>query len=107
MRKSTVFEFQVLRSVDVLVLLLPIVGTGPRQSLLVLYFFIRGKKGAGVGEAVLRDCYSIRLLCFGLVLITAQYLCVKYLICSCHRKLRKTSLETETLKTLLQDSTVK
>ena len=50
MRKSTGFEFQVLRSVDVLVLLLPIVGTGPRQSLLVLYFFIRGKKGVVGGQ---------------------------------------------------------
>ena len=45
MRKSTGFEFQVLRSVDILVLHLSIVRTGPRQSLLVLYFFIRGNKG--------------------------------------------------------------
>ena len=66
MRKSTGFEFQALRSVDILVLHLPIVRTGPRQSLLLLYFFIRGKKGRVIEGLLLNkvavfwfgSCYS-------------------------------------------------
>lgn len=74
---------------------LPTVRTGPRQS---LWSFISSSMGR---MGLLKNQYSIRLFCFGLVFTIAQYMCIRYLIYSCHRELSQASLETGKLKTLV------
>lgn len=94
---STGFKYQGLGSTDVLTLPSTDWDNLPNAASLILYFFIHG--GHGVVETlILNEVVS----CF----TTAHYVCMRYLICSCHRKWSQTSLETGKLRLLSQNSTV-
>lgn len=94
---STGFKYQVLGSTDGLTLPCTDWHNLTEAASLVLYFFIHA--GHGVIETfILNEAV--------LYFTTAQYACMRYLICSCHRKWSQTSLETGKRRLLSQNSTV-
>lgn len=69
--------------------------TWPRAAALGLYFFIHWRNR--VTEALILNEVV-------LFFTTAQCVCVRYLICICHRKLSQTKLETGKLRVLFPNS---